>query len=156
MKVVWIISASDLRIWRRVFDIHADVDNPNPIVCGCGLGYGVSDIRRIWIIRYFNADNPRPIIGYPSYDNPIRLIHYDLLPIHNFLAHKILATYIYIVCTCIENLNRSHALSIICHHLKLNIIIYYPTILIRIRSVTDPTPHQIRHPKKSASVTAFV
>jgi hypothetical protein len=52
MKVVRIISASDpiriqiMRIWRRVFDIHADVDNPNPIVCGCGLGYGVviSDI----------------------------------------------------------------------------------------------------------------
>jgi hypothetical protein len=57
MKVVRIISASDpiriqiMRIWRRVFDIHADVDNPNPIVCGCGLGYGVSDIRHIWIIR---------------------------------------------------------------------------------------------------------
>jgi hypothetical protein len=56
-KVVWIISASDpiririMRIWRRVFDIHADVDNPNPIVCRCGIGYGVSDIRRIWIIR---------------------------------------------------------------------------------------------------------
>jgi hypothetical protein len=32
-------------IWRRVFDIHADVDNLNPIVCGCGLGYDVSDIR---------------------------------------------------------------------------------------------------------------
>jgi hypothetical protein len=45
-----------------------------------------------------NADNPRPIIGYPTYDSPIRLIHYDLLPIHNFLAHKILAIYIYIVC----------------------------------------------------------
>jgi hypothetical protein len=57
MKVVWIISAFGpiririMRIWRRVFDIHADVDNPNPIVCGWGLGYGVSDIRRIWIIR---------------------------------------------------------------------------------------------------------
>jgi hypothetical protein len=57
MKVVWIISASDpiririTRIWRRVFDIHADVDNPNPIVCGCRCGFGVSDIRRIWIIR---------------------------------------------------------------------------------------------------------
>jgi hypothetical protein len=25
---------------------------------------------------------------------------------------------------------------------------YYPTILIRIRSATDPTPHHIRHPKK--------
>jgi hypothetical protein len=46
MKVVWIISASDpnYAVWRRVFDIHADVDNPNPIVCGCGLGYGVGDI----------------------------------------------------------------------------------------------------------------
>jgi hypothetical protein len=30
---------------------YADVDNPNPIVCGWGLGYGVSDIRRIWIIQ---------------------------------------------------------------------------------------------------------
>jgi hypothetical protein len=56
MKVVWIISASDptriqiMRIWRRVFDIHVDVDNPNPIVCGCELGYDVSDIRQIWII----------------------------------------------------------------------------------------------------------
>jgi hypothetical protein len=40
-----------MRIWRSVFDIHTDVDNPNPIVCGCGLGYGVSNIRRIWIIR---------------------------------------------------------------------------------------------------------
>jgi hypothetical protein len=40
-----------MRMWRRVFDIYADVDNPNPIVCGCRLGYGVSDIRRIWIIR---------------------------------------------------------------------------------------------------------
>jgi hypothetical protein len=40
-----------MRIWRRVFDIHVDVDNSNPIVCGRGLGYGVSDIRRIWIIR---------------------------------------------------------------------------------------------------------
>jgi hypothetical protein len=45
MRVVRIISASDpiriririMRIWRRAFDIHADVDNPNPIVCGCGL-----------------------------------------------------------------------------------------------------------------------
>jgi hypothetical protein len=57
MKAERIISASDpiririMRIWRKVFDIHADVDNLNPIVCGCGLGYGVSDIRRIWIIR---------------------------------------------------------------------------------------------------------
>jgi hypothetical protein len=73
-----------MRIWRRVFDIHADVDNPNPIVCGCGFGYGVSDIRRIWIILYLNVDNSRPIIGYPTYDSPMRLIHYDLLPIYNF------------------------------------------------------------------------
>jgi hypothetical protein len=26
------------------------VDNLNLIVCGCGLAYGVSDIRQIWII----------------------------------------------------------------------------------------------------------
>jgi hypothetical protein len=39
-----------MRIWRKVFDIHADVDNPNLIMCECGLGYGVSDIRWIWII----------------------------------------------------------------------------------------------------------
>jgi hypothetical protein len=57
MKVAWIISASDpvririIRIWRRVLDIHVDVDNPNLIVCVRGLVYGVSDIRRIWIIR---------------------------------------------------------------------------------------------------------
>jgi hypothetical protein len=40
MKVVWINSTSDPK--RRVFDIHADVDNPNPIVRGCELGYDVS------------------------------------------------------------------------------------------------------------------
>jgi hypothetical protein len=56
-ELVWISSASDpiririMQIWRRVFDIHVDVDNPNLIVCGCRLVYGVSDIRRIWIIR---------------------------------------------------------------------------------------------------------
>jgi hypothetical protein len=43
-----------------------------------------------------NTNNPMPIIGYPTYDNPIRLIHYDLLPIHNFLSQRILT--IYIVC----------------------------------------------------------
>jgi hypothetical protein len=36
---------------EKRFYIHADVDNPNPIVRGCGSGYGVSDIRWIWIIR---------------------------------------------------------------------------------------------------------
>jgi hypothetical protein len=35
---------------EKSFDIHADVDNLNLIVCGCGLAYGVSDIRQIWII----------------------------------------------------------------------------------------------------------
>jgi hypothetical protein len=56
MKMVWMISASDpiwiriMRIRRSVFNIDADVDNPNPIVCGCRLEYGVYDIRRIWII----------------------------------------------------------------------------------------------------------
>jgi hypothetical protein len=30
------------------------------------------------------SDNPRPIIGYSTYDGPIRLIHYDLLPLHIF------------------------------------------------------------------------
>jgi hypothetical protein len=57
MKVVWIISTSDpiriqiMQVRRRVFKIHANVDNPNPIVCGCGLdmmlvisdGSGLSD-----------------------------------------------------------------------------------------------------------------
>jgi hypothetical protein len=65
--------------------IYANVDNPNLIVCG--LRYGVSDIRRI------ESDNR--ISDY--YNIPIRLIHYDLLHIHNFLAHKILA--IYTVCS---------------------------------------------------------
>jgi hypothetical protein len=52
MKAVWIISASDsiqiriMRILRRVFDIHMNVDSPNPIVHGCILRYGVRDIRR--------------------------------------------------------------------------------------------------------------
>jgi hypothetical protein len=48
------------------------------------------------------------------------------------------------------------ALKNIDHHLKLNISMYYPTILIPIRSDSDPTPHHIRHPKKSSSVTASV
>jgi hypothetical protein len=57
MKVVWIISTSDpiriqiMQVRRRVFKIHANVDNPNPIVCRCGLdmmlvisdGSGLSD-----------------------------------------------------------------------------------------------------------------
>ena len=43
---IWI-----LRIWRSVFNICADVDNPNLIICGCGVGYGIGEIRWIWIIR---------------------------------------------------------------------------------------------------------
>jgi hypothetical protein len=50
---------------------------------------------------------------------------------------------------CIKIPNRNPAQSIICHPLKLNISMYYPTILIRIRSDTDLTPHHIRYPKKS-------
>jgi hypothetical protein len=49
---------------------------------------------------------------------------------------------------CIKNPNRNPTQSIICHHLKLNIRMYYLIILIRIRSDTDPTPHHIRHQKK--------
>jgi hypothetical protein len=52
--LVWIISGSDpnyANMEKKVLDIHADVDNPIPIVYGYELGYGVSDIRRIWIIR---------------------------------------------------------------------------------------------------------
>ena len=57
MKVVWIIPRSDplririLRIQRSVFNIRADTDDPNPIIYGYGVGYGISEIRRIWIIR---------------------------------------------------------------------------------------------------------
>ena len=36
-----------LWIWRSVFNIHADTDNLNPIICGRGVGYGISEIRRI-------------------------------------------------------------------------------------------------------------
>jgi hypothetical protein len=56
VKVVWIISASDLiRIWsckyrEECFYIHEDMDNPNPIVCIREVGYGVSIILHIWII----------------------------------------------------------------------------------------------------------
>jgi hypothetical protein len=42
-------------MWRRVFDIHAGVDNPNPTVYRCGLAFGVIDTR-----------NPKFIIGYPT------------------------------------------------------------------------------------------
>jgi hypothetical protein len=42
------------------------------------------------------------------------------------------------------------------HHLKLNISMYYSTILIRIRSDFDPTSHHIQHPNKSASVNTSV
>jgi acetone carboxylase gamma subunit len=31
--------------------IYKDVNNSNLIMCGCGFGYGVRDIRWIWIIR---------------------------------------------------------------------------------------------------------
>jgi hypothetical protein len=40
-----------LRIWINIFNIHADMDNPNLIIGGCGVGYGIGEIRRIWIIR---------------------------------------------------------------------------------------------------------
>ena len=72
VKVVWIILRTDpiririLRIWRRTFNIRADTDNPNPIVCGYGVGYGIGKIRRIWIIRKFYADYPMFKIGYPK------------------------------------------------------------------------------------------
>jgi hypothetical protein len=53
--VVRIVSASDPNPnyvdMEKSFYIYADVDNSNPIVCGCRLGYGVSDIQQIWIIR---------------------------------------------------------------------------------------------------------
>jgi hypothetical protein len=34
-----------LRIWRRTFNIYVDMDNPNPIVRGCGVGYGINKIQ---------------------------------------------------------------------------------------------------------------
>jgi hypothetical protein len=37
-------------------------------------------------------------------------------------------------------------LKIIDHHKKLNMSMYYLTILIRICSDTDPTPHHFRYP----------
>jgi hypothetical protein len=36
---------------EKSFDIHADVDDPNLIMCRFELGYCVSDIRWIWIIQ---------------------------------------------------------------------------------------------------------
>jgi len=72
MKVVWIILRTDpiririLKIWRRIFNIRADTGNPNPIVCGYGVGYEIGKIRRIWIIRKFYADYPMLKIGYPK------------------------------------------------------------------------------------------
>jgi len=55
--VVWIILRSDplqiriLRIWINDFNIRADMDNLNPIIGGCGVGYEIGEIRMIWIIR---------------------------------------------------------------------------------------------------------
>jgi hypothetical protein len=112
MKVVWIISTSDpiriqiMQVRRRVFKIHANVDNPNPIVCGCGLdmmlvisdGSGLSD-NWMLIIRGLIGYSTIMTAQYGSYT----MIFYLYII---FLAHKILA--IYSVCTCIENLNRSH------------------------------------------------
>jgi len=46
------------------------MDNPNPIVCGCGIGYGIPKIRRIWIIRKFYVDYPMFKIGYPIISLP--------------------------------------------------------------------------------------
>jgi len=72
MKVVWIILRTDpiqiriLSIWRRTFNIRVDTSNPNPIVCGYGVGYVIGKIRRIWIIRKFYADYPMFKIGYPK------------------------------------------------------------------------------------------
>jgi hypothetical protein len=41
------------------------MDNPNPILCGCGIGYGIGKIWRIWIICKFYEDYPMFRIGYP-------------------------------------------------------------------------------------------
>ena len=74
--MVWIILRTVpiririLRIWRRTFNIRADTDNPNPIVCGYGVGYGIRKIRRIWIIREFYANYPIFKIGYPNVSLP--------------------------------------------------------------------------------------
>jgi hypothetical protein len=40
------------------------MDHPNPIMCGCGIGYGIDKIRQIWIIRKFYMDYPMFRIGY--------------------------------------------------------------------------------------------
>jgi len=40
-----------LRIWINGFNIHAYMDNPNPIIDGCGVGYVIGEIQRIWIIQ---------------------------------------------------------------------------------------------------------
>jgi hypothetical protein len=39
-----------LRIWIHIFNIHADMDNPNLIIGGCGVEYKIGEIRRIWTI----------------------------------------------------------------------------------------------------------
>ena len=41
------------------------MNNPNPILCGCWIGYGISKIRRIWIIRKFYEDYPMLKVRYP-------------------------------------------------------------------------------------------
>ena len=80
VKVVRIILRSDpnqiqiLRIRRIIFNIHADMNNPNPIVCGCRVWYGIAKIRRIWIIRKFYVDYPVFRIWYPIISLP-RLKH---------------------------------------------------------------------------------
>jgi hypothetical protein len=81
-----------------------------------------------------------PIIGCPTtmtaqYDP--HTFTYTLVFIPQSFSH------IYSVCMCIQNPSRNPAQSIICHHLKLNISMYYLTILIHICSDTDPTLHHI-------------
>jgi len=74
--VVWIILRIDpiririLAIWRRTFNIRADTDNPNPIIYGYGVGYGIGKIRRIWIMRKFYVDYPMFKIEYPKVSLP--------------------------------------------------------------------------------------
>jgi hypothetical protein len=41
------------------------MDNLNPIMCGCGIGYGISKIQRIWIIHKFYEYYLMFRIGYP-------------------------------------------------------------------------------------------
>jgi hypothetical protein len=34
---------------EKSFYMHVDMDNPDLIVCGCCVGYGISKIQQIWI-----------------------------------------------------------------------------------------------------------